>query len=84
MLNNNETNSSKQSSKNNQNNHENTSLVAPAKVGQDVILTSGSFAGTIVKVIQINNDKHTLKVEVNFLGRVNYFDVPFSDVKLAK
>jgi transcription antitermination factor NusG len=84
MLNNNETNSSKQSSKNNQNNHENTSLVAPAKVGQDVILTSGSFAGTIVKVIQINNDKHTLKVEVNFLGRVNYFDVPFSDAKLAK
>ncbi len=84
MLNNNETNSSKQSSKNNQNDHENTSLVAPAKVGQDVILTSGSFAGTIVKVIQINNDKHTLKVEVNFLGRVNYFDVPFSDVKLAK
>lgn len=84
MLNNVENDVVKKTIKDKNEKQPDTSLVAPAKVGQDVILTSGTFAGTVVKVIQVNNDKHTLKVEVNFLGRVNYFDVAFADVKLAK
>ena len=84
ILNNEKNSTSDHSSKNKNEKQQSNTLVSPAKVGQDVILTSGSFSGTVVKVIQINNDKQTLKVEVNFLGRVNYFDVAFSDVKLAK
>ncbi len=57
---------------------------APFKVGQTVELINGSFEGTKGTVVSINLEKQSAKVEVEFFGRINSLDVPFSDAKLAK
>ncbi len=57
---------------------------APVKVGQDVEILNGTFAGEKCKVIAINLEKQTVKVEYDLFGRTNAFEVGFDDVKLAK
>ncbi|MCQ3907337.1 MAG: KOW motif-containing protein [Mycoplasmoidaceae bacterium] len=57
---------------------------APVKVGQDVEILSGTFAGEKCKVIAINLEKQTVKVEYELFGRTNAFEVGFDDIKLAK
>ncbi|MCQ2956826.1 MAG: hypothetical protein MJ233_03130 [Mycoplasmoidaceae bacterium] len=57
---------------------------APFKVGQTLELINGSFAGTNCTVVAISLEKQTAKVEVEFFGRINSLEVPFSDLKLAK
>lgn len=57
---------------------------APVKVGQDVEIISGSFAGETCKVVGINLEKQTVKVEYELFGRTNSVEVGFNDIKLAK
>ncbi len=57
---------------------------APVKVGQDVEILNGTFAGETCKVVSINLEKQTVKVEYELFGRTNSVEVGFNDIKLAK
>ncbi len=57
---------------------------APVKVGQDVEIINGTFAGERCKVVAINLEKQTVKVEYELFGRANSVEVGFDDIKLAK
>lgn len=52
------------------------------KVGNNVIIMTGSFADTGATISSINLEKGTATVEVEFFGRVNSFDVSLEDLKL--
>lgn len=57
---------------------------APFKVGQRVIVISGTFQDAECNVVAINLEKQTAKVEYEFFGRMQTFDVGFDDLKLAE
>lgn len=57
---------------------------APVKVGQEVEILNGTFAGEHAKVIAVSLEKQSVKVEYDLFGRVNSFEVGFDDIKLAK
>ncbi len=56
---------------------------APVKVGQDVEILNGTFAGERCKVVAINLEKQSVTVEYDLFGRVNSVEVGFEDIKLA-
>lgn len=57
---------------------------SPFKVGQNVVIVDGSFAGQDGRVAAYNLEKATCTIEVEFFGRVNTIEVPFNDLKLAE
>ena len=52
------------------------------KVGNNVIITAGSFADTTATISAIDLERGIATVEVEFFGRVNAFDVSLNDLKL--
>ncbi len=57
---------------------------APFKVGQQVVVISGSFEGIQCNIVALNLEKQTATVEYDIFGRMQSFDVGFNDLKLAK
>lgn len=57
---------------------------APFKVGQKVVVISGTFEGTECNVVALNLEKQTATVEYEFFGRMQSIDVGFNDLKLAE
>jgi len=57
---------------------------SPFKIGQMVIVSGGSFDGAEVKVLSVNLEKQTAKVEYEFFGRTNELEVGFDQLKLAE
>lgn len=52
------------------------------KVGNTVIITSGSFAGIKALITEVNLQEGMAKVEFEFFGRNNSFNISFNDLKL--
>lgn len=57
---------------------------APFKIGQQVVVISGSFEGIQCNIVALNLEKQTATVEYDIFGRMQSFDVGFNDLKLAK
>lgn len=52
------------------------------KIGDLVDVLGGSFAGSFGKVLDINEEKATVSVEIEFFGRVTEVSIPVSEVKI--
>ncbi|MDD2486934.1 MAG: transcription termination/antitermination protein NusG [Candidatus Gracilibacteria bacterium] len=54
------------------------------KLGEYVIIASGPFEGSEGKVIEVNEEKGLVKVNVNLLGRDTPVELDFANVKTKK
>ncbi len=57
---------------------------APFKVGQKVVVVSGSFEGIECNVVALNLEKQIATVEYDIFGRMQSFDIGFNELKLAE
>ena len=55
----------------------------PFKVGNVVVINSGSLSGTKATIKEINIEKKVAKIEYDFFGRANIIEISFNDIKLA-
>ncbi len=51
------------------------------KIGENVQITVGAFAGTVGTIRNIDLEKGTASVEVEFFGRSQQIETPFSELK---
>ena len=54
------------------------------KMGDEVVLMAAPFEGSEGFVIEINEVKGTLKINVNLLGRDTPVEIDFGNVKIKK
>lgn len=54
------------------------------QIGEVVVIKSGAFEGSEGKIIEINEEKGLVKVEINILGRDTPVEIDFTSVKLKK
>lgn len=52
--------------------------------GEFVLIKTGPFEGSEGKVIDVNEEKGTVRVEVNILGRDTPVEISFTDIKVKK
>lgn len=62
----------------------NAAFTINLKVGEFAIIKSGPFEGSEGKIIEVNEEKGLVKVEVNILGRDTPVEIDFSNVRLKK
>lgn len=62
----------------------NTAFTIKFQLGELVIIKSGAFEGSEGKILEINEEKGLVKVEVNILGRDTPVEIDFMSVKLKK
>lgn len=62
----------------------NAAFTINLKVGEFAIIKSGPFEGSEGKIVEINEEKGLVKIEVNILGRDTPVEIDFSNVKLKK
>lgn len=55
----------------------------PYKIGNVVVIETGSFASTKATIVGINAQKGTVQIEFNFFGRANVTEISINDIKLA-
>lgn len=55
----------------------------PYKIGNVVVINTGSFAGTKATITKINTEKGTVQIEYDFFGRTNTIEISVNDIKLA-
>lgn len=58
-------------------------VAIPYKVGNVVVITTGSFAGTKATIVGINASKGTVEIEYDFFGRTNTTEIGINGIKLA-
>ena len=51
------------------------------EVGDEVIVTSGAWEGTVSSVKAINMNKQTVTIEVEMFGRATSVEIGFLDIK---
>lgn len=49
-----------------------------------MVIKSGAFEGSEGKIMEINEEKGLVKVEINILGRDTPVEIDFTNVKLKK
>jgi len=62
----------------------NTAFTIKLQIGEIVIIKTGAFEGSEWKIIEINEEKGLVKVEINILGRDTPVEIDFTSVKLKK
>lgn len=62
----------------------NTAFTIKFQLGELVIIKSGAFEGSEGKILEINEEKGLVKVEVNILGRDTPVEMDFMNVKVKK
>lgn len=64
--------------------NKNTAFNIKFQVGEFVIVKSGPFEGSEGKIVEINEEKGSVKVEINILGRDTPVEIDFMDIKQKK
>ena len=54
----------------------------PIKIGDYATILAGSFQGSEGKVVELNEKKGTLKLNINLLGRDTPVELEFAQIKI--
>lgn len=60
----------------------NAEYKTPVKIGDYATILAGSFAGSEGKIVEVNEKKGTLKLNINLLGRDTPVELEFGQIKL--
>ena len=60
----------------------NAEYKTPVKIGDYATILAGSFAGSEGKIVEVNEKKGTLKLNINLLGRDTPVELEFSQIKI--
>ncbi len=60
----------------------NAEYKTPVKIGDYATILAGSFAGSEGKIVEVNEKKGTLKLNINLLGRDTPVELEFGQIKI--
>ncbi len=60
----------------------NAEYKTPVKIGDYATILAGSFQGSEGKIVEINEKKATLKLNINLLGRDTPVELEFGQIKI--